>query len=62
MALDGKIITNPKVNKMLNLAIMCKTMRCLPSELRKEDYEEMEFLELIFNEFNKKNPLNFLMG
>jgi len=47
---------------MITLAMMCKAMKCTPTQLRKEDYEEMTYLTHIYSIMAKKNPLNFLGG
>lgn len=60
--MDGKIVTNPKVNKYISLGLMCKTMRCLPTDIRKQNYEDMVYLHEMFSELAKKNPMSFLTG
>jgi hypothetical protein len=59
--MDGKIIRHPEVNKYLSLGMMCKVMRCLPSEIRKQDYLEIKYLSTVFSELSKKNPMNMFM-
>jgi hypothetical protein len=50
------------VQELLTLAMMCKAMKCTPSELRKEDYEEITYLTHIYTIMSKKNPMNFFGG
>jgi len=47
---------------MMTLAMMCKAMKCTPSQLRKEDYEEIKYLTHIYNEMTKKNPMSIFGG
>lgn len=46
---------------MITLGMMCKAMKCTPTQLRKEDYEDIEYLTHVFNEISKKNPMSMLM-
>lgn len=62
MALDGKIITHKETNQYLDLGFMCYAMRCLPTDLRKQDYVEVQYLAVFFREMQRKNPLNGLFG
>jgi len=41
-------------------AVMCKLLRCTPSELRKEDAKDVERLNFIFNKIGDKNPFFLL--
>lgn len=41
-------------------AIMCKILRCRPSELDEEYYEDIEMIEIINKEIGKDNPLWFI--
>ena len=36
---------------------MCKLLRCLPSELEKEDFDDIECIEIISKNIGKDNPL-----
>jgi hypothetical protein len=36
---------------------MCKLLRCLPSELEEEDFDDIEYIELISKNIGKDNPL-----
>ena len=36
---------------------MCKILRCLPSELDAEDFEDLEMIELVNKHIGKDNPL-----
>jgi hypothetical protein len=38
-------------------AIMAKYLRCLPSQIDEEDYEDLEMIELVTDIIGKDNPL-----
>lgn len=38
-------------------AVMCKLLRCAPSVLDEEDYEDVELIEIVSNHIGEKNPL-----
>ena len=38
-------------------SIMCKLLRCLPSELEEEDFDDIEYIEIISKNIGKDNPL-----
>jgi len=37
-------------------AILCKIFRCLPSELRKEDWKDLESFQIVYETIAEKNP------
>lgn len=41
----------------MKIAMMCKLMHCRPSELRNEDYEELELVTHVFDALLSKNPM-----
>jgi len=47
---------------MITLAMMCRAMKCTPSQLRKEDSEEIAYLTHIYSILAKKNPMSMFMG
>jgi len=55
--IDGKSISHKATNKVFQKAMLCKLMKCRPSELRYEDPEELQLISFIFMKLAEKNPM-----
>ena len=49
------------VGEIIQKALLCKTFKCLPSELDKEDTEEMDMMSIVYQELGAKNPFFYFM-
>jgi len=55
--IDGKKIRHKKTKEFFTKAMLCKMMKCRPSELRYEDPEELQLISYFFMKLAEKNPM-----
>lgn len=52
---------DPKYSIIVQEAILCKLFGCTPSQLRKENYEDVVNFSYVLNHLAKKNPMALFM-
>ncbi len=50
-----------QASKLISEAMLCKMFKCRPSELKNENWEDIEKVACVFFEMIKKDPMSALM-